>query len=229
VIPLTESPDTQAKGGFVVATRNDDRAILAGFYPDIEALKHGDLKIAAGLLRARAVGVSLALEHGPKYPLRLLADELGVSERGLTSRFSPRAALYAFPPPEFAKWAITARSWATVEQQNRPIFAAIDTNCQGRKLLTDLAELHRKHPELRSSDAFFLADLTAFVDQRVECASFRVRAWAAFFTEGIRDAIEVWSATPDASAMIIGDAIAALVNQTMLWVPERVERQTGGV
>lgn len=193
-----------------MGSRNDDRILVAGFVEPKLQLKDGELKLIAARMRARSVAVSLALEQGVKVSVKRVADQLGVSERNLFSQFRCKNALLAFPPPEMAcaigRLAITGGQSSGFVEKFRPMFASLDTNTTGRRLLCDLVELRHRHPELDQSDAYFSTELRAVLDPSGLAAD----GVAGYITDGARKAMRNWSMCAETSTMVLGDALAEL-------------------
>lgn len=187
-------------------------SVLAGFVGPRVTLPHGQRKIAAARLRARMMAVDTWLGSGKRPSSHTLAELLSTSERWLSYQFQNQSALYAFPPPELAL-SMSAASvggieWTEIARLVGPIFVALDTNHQGRMLLSGLVRLHRLHPELTDMDGYFAHALRdAISGKRQRCTL----AITGLFTDGFRNALEDWVDLGEPSLLFVSGCVEHLL------------------
>lgn len=190
-------------------------ALLAGFVVPGARLGQRERKMAAMRMRARIAAVAVAVEKGSDATICLVAERAGSSRRNFSRWFPTRAAMFAFPPPEFGaalgKLASTAGSWAEVGASIRPLLAALDNNPEGRRFMADLAKLHRAHAWIRHADGYFAAEVQVVIQANSNRVGGKVMSLVAYFTEGLRAAFDEWSNDPSASVMIVADEIDELI------------------
>ena len=192
-----------------------DLQLLQGFVPIGANLRTIERKNTALRLRARSAAARMALSSGLRFPLRTLADEIGVSERTLHVHFAAKEALLAFPPPEFAiaivNTTVPARSWSQARARLAPLFEALDNNVAGKEFLTTLAALHERHEHLRQMDAHFAVALrAALAKAHTELAQIAA-PWAGFFTDALRTSLLSWSLNPTDSLLSVHRDICDLI------------------
>ena len=194
-------------------------AMLAGFTDPTQALRHGERKQSALVLRCRIVAEKLAREEGPKVRMKDVAARCGATERALYNHFSARDALFAFPPPEMATAMVKAchecETWQGMLARLHLLFSALEGNDDGRDLMGGLAALHRSCPTLGSTDGHFLSQLRRLLEPRNELAG---QAWpiAAMFTEALRQSFSIWAIDPTNSTLEVLDRTVAIVGSAEL-------------
>ena len=189
-----------------------NQAVLAGFVVPGVDLPHGQRKIAAARLRARMMAVDSWLGTGTRPSNHVLAERLGMSERCLSYQFENQSALYAFPPPELALSMSAAcggsTAWTDIARLVGPIFVALDTNPQGRMLLSGLVRLHRSSPALTDMDGYFAHALRdAIGGKRQRCT----RPIIGLFTDGFRVALEDSVDLGEPSLMFVSGCVGRLI------------------
>ncbi len=129
-----------------------DLALVAGFVDPLRELGYRETKVLAQRLRCRMVAVNAWVTTDERLSHKAVADQVGIAKRTLSYQFVDLNALYAFPPPELAHSLSSATAgatdWEDVAAATVPVFAALNTNPQGRTLIAGLARLHRSHPDL---------------------------------------------------------------------------------
>lgn len=189
-----------------------DRAILGGFVNPAVELPFGQRKVLASRLRMRMSAVGRWISDGKPLSGRDLATELKVSDRCISNHFPNRTGLYAFPPPELAVAMVGAsapsRVWSDIALSIRPVFAALDSNVPGRRLLADLVVLHRTHTELVAADGYFSVVMRDGIRDRREV---RTLAIVGLYTDGLRLAFEEWFDAGEPSMMFVADRVGSLI------------------
>lgn len=189
-----------------------ERTLLAGFVnPDVE-MPHGERKITVARLRARMAAVDAWVSTGHRISHQALAKRLEMSERYLSYQFPAQSGLYAFPPPELALSmsgaSANAIEWTDVAKTVRPVFLAMDTNLQGRGLLSGLVQLHRAHPSLAETDGYFANALRNAITGKRERNTLAI---VGLFTDGFRAALEDWVDCGEPSLTFVAERVEMLL------------------
>ena len=184
--------------------RRSNLHLLEGFVREPNSLSVRDFKRIACSLRIRLAVSGEASAHPA---LDDIASDLGISVRTIYNYFPVREAMFAFPPPEMAVGIVESTEGVTelekVPDAVLPLLEALQTNTEGRTLMTNLVYQHEAHPELRASDAYFATELRKCLEVRDGMSHPAQVVLVGFFTEALRLGLEQWARHPDSSTLVI--------------------------